>query len=137
MTLFHADEVPSNFYFFKLEIMVSGLVMSKVIGTYSFNTRFMKYQEDSYEERKQRIRKIIRDSDEMSDYRAIIRMDEGETPDNLEKILSCHLGWVNEKRDCSDFRLIILVYMYVRFSGRFSEKLRKDVEDAWRDIVTG
>ena len=29
--------------------MVSGLVMSKVIGTYSFNTRFMKYQEDSYE----------------------------------------------------------------------------------------
>ena len=130
MTLFHADEGPSNFYFFRLEIMVSGLVMSKVIGTYSFNTRFMKYQEDSYEERKQRIRKIIRDSDEMSDYRAIIRMDEGETPDNLEKILSCHLGWVNEKRDCSDFRLIILVYMYVRFSGRFSEKLRKDVEDA-------
>ena len=130
MTLFHADEVPSNFYFFRLEIMVSGLVMSKVIGTYSFNTRFMKYQEDSYEERKQRIRKIIRDSDEMSDYRAIIRMDEGETPDNLEKILSYHLGWVNEKRDCSDFRLIILVYMYVRFSGRFSEKLRKDVEDA-------
>ena len=36
--LFHADEVPSSFYYFRVEVAVSGLVIGKVIGTYSFNT---------------------------------------------------------------------------------------------------
>ena len=130
MTLFHADEAPSNFYFFRLEVIVSGLAMSNVIGTHSFNTRFMGYHEDTYEERKQRIRDILRDADKRSDYRAVVRLHEGETPDNLEEILTSHLDWVNEKRDCSDFRLIIMVYMYVRFSDRFTEKLRREVEEA-------
>ena len=130
MTLFHADEIPSNFYFFRLDVMVSGITISNVIGTYSLNTRFMVYHEDTYEERKGRIRDIIRDADKRSDYRAVVRLHEGETPDNLEEILSNHLNWVNEKRDCSDFRLIIMVYMYVRFSERFTEKLRREVEDA-------
>ncbi len=130
MMLFHADDIPSSFYFFKLEVTVSGLAMSRVIGTYSFNTQFMGYHEDTCGERKQRIRDIIRDADRGSDYRAVIRMHEGETPDNLEEILSNHLEWVNEKRDCSDFRLIILVYLYVSFSDRFPEKLRREVEDA-------
>lgn len=130
ITLFHANEIPSGFYFFRVATMVSGLTIAAVIGTYTLNTQFMGYHEKTYEERKQRIRQIIRNADERSDYRAIIRLDEGETPDNLEAVLSGHLDWVNEKRDCSDFRLIILVYMYVRFSGRFPDKLRKDVEDA-------
>jgi hypothetical protein len=130
MTLFHADEIPSGFYFFKLEVIVSGLAMSNVIGTYSANTRLMGYHEDTFEERKQRIRQIIRNADKKSDYRAVVRLNDGETPDNLEEILSNHLAWVNEKRDCSDFRLIIMVYMYVRFSDRFSAKLRLEVEDA-------
>lgn len=130
MTLFHADEIVSSFYFFKVEVRVSGLTMSNVIGTYSFNTRFMGYHEDAYEERKQRIRAIIREADKNNDYRAVIRLHEGETPDNLEGILSSHLDWVNEKRDCSDFRLIIMMYMYVRFSDRFTDKLRREVEDA-------
>lgn len=130
MTLFHADEIPSSFYFFRLDLMVSGITISNVIGTHSLNTRLMDYHETSYEERKQRIRQIIRDANRKSDYRAVIRLHEGETPDNLEEILSNHLEWVNEKRDCSDFRLIIMIYMYVRFSDRFTEKLRKDVEDA-------
>ena len=130
MTLFHADEIPSGFYFFRLEVIVSGLTISNVIGTHSLNTRFMEYHEDTYEERKQRIRNIVRDADKRSDYRAVIRLHDGETPDNLEEILTSHLDWVNAKRDCSDFRLIIMVYMYVRFSDRFTEKLRRDVEDA-------
>ena len=130
MYLFHADDVPSSFYFFRVEVAVSGLVIGKVIGTYSFNTQFMAYHEDTYEERKQRIRAIIRDTDEGSDYRAVIRLHDGEVPDNLEKILSNHMAWVNERRDCSDFRLIIMVYMYVRFSHLFSDKLKRDVEDA-------
>ncbi|NLO40281.1 MAG: hypothetical protein GX115_12540, partial [Ruminiclostridium sp.] len=130
MTLFHTDERPSGFCFFRLELMVSGLTISNVIGTHSLNTRLMKHHEDSYEERKQWIRQIIRNLDSASDYRAVVRLHEGETPDNLEEILSGHLDWVNEKRDCSDFRLIIMMYMYVRFSDRFTEKLRTEVEDA-------
>ncbi|NLO38521.1 MAG: hypothetical protein GX115_03475, partial [Ruminiclostridium sp.] len=130
MTLFHADEIASSFYFFNVEVTVSGIAISNVIGTYSFNTRFMGYHEDTYEERKQRIKDIIRDTDRNSDYRAVILLHEGVTPDNLEEILSTHLEWVNEKRDCSDFRLIIMAYMYARFSNRFSEKLKREVEDA-------
>lgn len=128
--LFHADEVPSSFYFFRAEVMVSGLAVSKVIGTYSFNTQYMGYHEDTCEERKKRIRAIIRDTDERSDYRAAVRMHEGETPANLTEILTGHLAWVNEKRDCSDFRMIILVYLYTSFSDRFPEGLKRDVEDA-------
>ncbi len=130
ITLFHANEIPSSFYFFRVELMVSGLSISNVIGTHSFNTRYMEYHEDTYEERKQRIRDIVRDADKRNDYRAVVRLHEGETPDNLEEILSNHLDWVNKKRDCSDFRLIIMVYMYVKFSDRFTEKLRREVEDA-------
>lgn len=128
--LFHSDEVPSSFYYFRLEVMVSGVTISKVIGTYAFNTQFMKYHEDTYEERRKRIRDIIRNADKGSDYRAVVRLHDGETPDNLEEILQNHLDWVNEKRDCSDFRLIIMMYIYVKFSDRFSEKLRRSVEDA-------
>lgn len=130
MTLFHADEIPSGYYFFRLDVTVSGITISNVIGTYSLNTRFMEYHEDTYEERKERIRDIIRNADKKSDYRAVVRLHDGETPDNLEEILSNHLAWVNEKRDCSDFRLIIMMYMYVKFLDRFSEKLKRDVEDA-------
>ncbi len=130
MTLFHADEIASGFYFFRVEVMVSGVIISNVIGTHAFNTRYMGYHEDTCEERKQRIRDIIRDADKGSDYRAVIRLHEGETPDNLEEILRGHLEWVNAKRDCSDFRLIIMVYMYVKFSDRFTAKLRREVEDA-------
>lgn len=130
LVLFHADEVPSSFYFFQAKITVSGIAIKSVIGTYTFHNQYTDCHEASYEARVQRIRNIIRNTDELSDYRAIIRMHEGERPDNLEAILSGHLDWVKEKRDCSDFRLIIMVYMYVRFSHLFSQKLKKDVEDA-------
>ncbi|MDD4544140.1 MAG: hypothetical protein PHY13_10265, partial [Clostridia bacterium] len=123
--LFDADEIPSGFYLFKLEVIISGIYISNNIGTYIANTKLMGYREDTYEQRKQRIKLIIRNADKKSDYRAVIRLHEGEIPDNLEEILSNHLAWVNEKRDCSDFRLIIMVYMYVKFSDRFTEKLKK------------
>ena len=128
--LFDADEIPSGFYLFKLEVFISGIYISNNIGTYIATTKFMGYREDTYEQRKQRIKLIIRNADKRSDYRAVVKLHEGETPDNLEEILSNHLEWVNEKRDCSDFRLIIMVYMYVKFSDRFTEKLKKEVEDA-------
>ncbi|OQB54001.1 MAG: hypothetical protein BWX97_00296 [Firmicutes bacterium ADurb.Bin146] len=130
LTLFNADEIPSSFYYFKLEVVVSEINISNVIGTHSVNKKLLEYHEDTYEERKQRIRQIICNADKKSDYRAVIMLHEGETPDNLEDILSNHLEWVNEKRDCSDFHLIIMVYMYVRFKDQFTDKLRQEVEDA-------
>ena len=128
--LFHSDEIPSGFYLFNIEVMVSGISVSNSIGTCIANTKLMVYHEDTYEQRKQRVRQIILNTDKKSDYRAVIMLHEGETPDNLEEILSGHLAWVNEKRDCSDFRLIIMVYMYVRFKNQFTDKLRQEVEDA-------
>ena len=101
LTLFEADEAPSSFYFFRMEVCISGLTVSRVIGTYCFNTQFMNCGGDTFEERKRQVWSIIRNTpDERSDYRLILRMLEGETPDNIEEILSNHLAWVNEKRDC-------------------------------------
>ena len=128
--LFHADEIPSGFYFLKISFAISGISMSRVIGTYSLNTQYMGYHEKQYEERKKRIREIICSSDENSDYRAIILMNEGVIPENLETILTGHLKWVNEKRDCSDFRMVILVYLYSAFGERLSGELKKCLENA-------
>ncbi len=131
LILLRADEIPSGFSFFRLEVLVCGLSIRKVIGTYSLNTEYMGYHEEDYGERKQRVWDIVRNlADEGNDYRLLLRLAEGEAPDNLEEAFRVHLGWVLPKRDCSDFRMVILVYLYVRFSHRLPFGLRMKIEDA-------
>ncbi len=132
LTLFDAGEVGSNFIYFAMELVVSGLTLKKVIGTFSHNAKYAGYDGDTYAERKQKVWAAIRNHPSLTnDYRALIRLQEGEELNNLEQIFSNHLGWVNDKRDCSDFRMIILVYLYGRFADQLPEKLRKDMEEAF------
>lgn len=134
LTLFEADEAPSSFYFFRMEVCISGLTVSRVIGTYCFNTQFMNCGGNTFEERKRQVWSIIRNTpDERSDYRLILRMLKGETPDNIEEILSNHLAWVNEKRDCSDFRMMILICIYGMFRDRLPVGLREEMEEAFAE----
>ena len=48
----------------------------------------------------------------------------------MEKIIPGWLKWVEEKRDCSDFRMIQLTYIYARFADKMSSELRQRIEKA-------
>ncbi len=132
LALFDSSEFDSSFIYFILEMVVSGLVIRKKIGTFCYNTKYEHYDGDTYAERKQKVWDAIRSNpSKTNDYRALLRLQEGEELDNLQEIFDNHLGWVNPKRDCSDFRMIILVYLYGKFKDKLPEKLVKDIEEAF------
>lgn len=130
LLLYHADEIPSGFYYFCLEMKVSGLLMRKVIGTYSCNAKYEDCREASYEKRRQRVLNIIRNASVGNEYRMIVRLHDGEIPEGMEQILLGWLKWVEEKKDCSDFRMIQLAYIYTRFADKMSDTLRRRIEKA-------
>lgn len=128
--LFHANDIPSSFYFFNLEMTISGLTMRKVIGTYSFNTRFKDCDGDTYEERKKRIHDIIIAEPENNEYRMIVMLNDGETPKNMDAVIEGWLKWIEPKKDCSDFRMIQLIYVYIRFAEKMNNIMRERVKRA-------
>ncbi len=132
LVLFNSNTIASSFIYFMLEITVSGLVIRKKIGTFSYNTKYEGFDGDTYAERKQKVWDAISNNPKKtSDYKALLKLHEGEIPDNLQEIFDGHLGWVNPKRDCSDFRMIILVYLYGKFKDKLPDKLRSDIEEAF------
>lgn len=128
--LFHAKDAPSGYYYFQVTLNVERLAISKRIGTYAHDGNWLDCGAETYAERKKIVREIIKHSAENPDYRALVLMDEGEEPEQFETVFLNHLGWVEQMRDCSDFRMMLLVYLYVRYANRLSDGFRQRLEEA-------
>ncbi len=130
ITLFDSSDYASAFYHFRVSMMVDGLVLHKIIGTYANNGKWSDCGGDTYAERRAIVREIIRTANVHHDYRAIVQLEDGADAAPLEEIFYDHLLWVEEKRDCSDFRLMVLVCLYARYADRLTEAFRTRLEQA-------
>lgn len=128
--LFDGENNPSGFCHFEVKVNVSGLRMSKVIGTYCLNDDFDIPCGKTYLERKMLVQDIIANEKGDDEYSMLINLLRNTPLDNTDDIIRGHLDWIVNKKDCSDFRMIIVAYAYARFKHLLSETIADEMKSA-------
>lgn len=130
LLLLDKDEIPSGFCHFMVIMNVSGLRLSKVIGTYSFKNKYEDLSKETYAERKELVADIIAKKGGTNEYSMVVNLDRGTPLPNTDEILRDHLAWIVKKQDCSDFRMIIVAYVYANYRHLLSEEIIDEIEKA-------
>lgn len=128
--LFDKDENPSGFCHFYVCMNISGIEIGKPVGTCFASGGFSNPGGETYKERKQLVQDIIAAKGGMNEYSMLVNLYRNTPSENTDKILREHLDWIVKKKDCSDFRMIIVAYVYAKFKHLLDDEIVKEMEEA-------
>ncbi len=129
LTLFETDEMPPGYYYFTVSLTYMGISMKRKIGNQLVRKEFLTYHESDVKVRKRHaLETIIRFAPENT-YKAAVLFQTEREYQRAESILLEELEGVRNRKDCSDFHFIIMLYIYHVFNNRISETLKTALED--------
>lgn len=127
--LLDSDEMPPGYYYFTMETEYQNISIRRKIGNQLVREDFLKYHEESTEERRKHILEVILDYAPENTYKAAALLKLGRDYDRAEAILLDELPGVRARKDCSDFHFIIMLYIYRTFGDQLSEGLKQELEE--------
>lgn len=130
LDLFESDELPPGYYYFTASLTYMGITMKRKIGNQLVRKEFLTTYEESTEVRKHRaLEAVIRLAPENT-YKAAALFQAQREYQRAERIILEELEGVRNRKDCSDFHFIIMLYIYRTFQERISGPLKEALEDA-------
>lgn len=127
--LLSADEIPPSYYYFTLEFRSSNIIISRKIGTQIVCKKLLEFHEADIRVRKKHALELISENDVDNSYKAAAMLALGKDPERAQHYIIEELPGVNARKDCSDFHLIIFLYIYHTFYNILKEDVRKQIED--------
>lgn len=129
LELFDTDEFSPGYYYFTVSLMYQGITIKRKIGNQLVRREFLSSNDPDIHVRRQRaLETIIRFAPENT-YKAAALFQTEREYQRAEDILLEELEGVRNRKDCSDFHFIIMLYIYRVFEDRISEKLKEALED--------
>jgi len=131
--LLHSDEIHPGYYYFTVKFKLDGIVLKRKIGNQLVKKEFLGYHEEQLEERKQRALETAAEYSADNVYKSAALFKLGRDYKKAEQIIVEELEGVRQRRDCSDFHFIIILYIYRTFSHLISEKLKNEMKETMRN----
>lgn len=130
LVLFHTDEISPGYYYFTAVLTYQGIVIKRKIGNQLVRKEFLESNnEDRNVRKKLALDAIIRFAPENT-YKAAALFQREREYKRAEDILLEELLGVRNRKDCSDFHFIIMIYIYRTFYNRISDTLKDALEEA-------
>ncbi len=133
LELFHADQVIPGYYNFRIGIAHRGIEISRKIGVQVYQKQLMLCGSDSVQERKQRALEYICRYEVENIYKAACMIALKQDIKKAEEIILEEMEGLRQRKDCSDFHLIVLLQIYRNYGGNLSDP----VKEAIRSLCTG
>ncbi len=127
--LLHSDEVLPGYYYFTVKLELNGIVLKRKIGNQLVRNEFLGYHEEHLEERKQHALEIAAQYNVDNVYKSAALFKLGRNYEKAEQIILEELDGVRQRKDCSDFHFIIILYIYHTFFHLITEKLKGGIEE--------
>ncbi len=131
--LLHSDEILPGYYYFTVKFESEGIVLKRKIGNQLVQKEFLKFHEERLKDRKQHALEIAAEYNVENVYKSAALFKLGRNYEKAEQIILEELNGVRQRRDCSDFHFIIIIYIYRTFSHLISEKLKDGIEETMRN----
>lgn len=127
--LFEADDVKSGFYYFQIEVLYEGIAVGRRIGTQVFHHKLLEAKTYGIKERKQEALAYLRDVEVENVYKAAAMLHLDGNARAANQILLEELKGIELRKDCSDFHLVIVIQIYIRFSGLLWDETKRRIEE--------
>ncbi len=131
--LLHSDEILPGYYYFTVKFNLYGTVLKRKIGNQLVRKEFLGFQEEKVKERKQHALEIAAEYSVDNVYKSAALFKLGRNYEKAEQIILEELKGVRQRRDCSDFHFIIILYIYHTFYHLISEQLKNETEETMRN----
>lgn len=129
LELFHTDDISPGYYYFTVVLTCQGISIKRKIGNQLVREEFLlSGNEDSSIRRKLAMDAVIRFAPDNT-YKAAALLYMNQDCQRAEAILLEELEGVRNRKDCSDFHFIIMIYIYRMFQDRISDTLKKALEE--------
>jgi hypothetical protein len=130
LPLFHTDEISPGYYYFTVVLEYKGIIIKRKIGNQLVRREFLlSDNDDSNVRKKLALDAVIRFAPENA-YKAAALFQREREYQRAEDIILEELEGVRNRKDCSDFHFIIMIYIYRTFNSRISETLKGAIEEA-------
>jgi len=131
--LLHSDELLPGYYYFMIKLEIDGIVLKRKIGNQIVRKEFLNYHEESLKARKQHALETAVTYNVDNVYKSAALFKLGRDYEKAEQIIFEELNGVRQRKDCSDFHFIIILYIYHTFSPVITEKLKGEIEETMRN----
>lgn len=128
LDLFQSDEIVPGYCYFTVTLKYKGITIRRKIGNQLVRREFLDYHEELLAERKKHILDVIIRYAPEGTYKAAALFKQGIEYQRAENILLEELEGVRQRKDCSDFHFIIMLYLYHTFLEKLSPCLREELE---------
>ncbi len=129
LELFHSDELLPGYYYFTVKLDLCGIELKRKIGNQLVRRDFQEYQEEQLSARKQHALEMVKEYGIDNVFKAAVLFKLGRGHEKAEQIILEELEGVRLRRDCSDFHLVMILYIYHTFFNQLSDGLKAEIED--------
>lgn len=111
LTLLHADDIRPGYYYFIVKILVGGIELKRKIGNQLVKKDFLTFYNEGLGQRKQRALKTMIEYGVDNVYKAAALLKSGRETEKAQQLIAGELDGVRQRKDCSDFHFIIILYI--------------------------
>lgn len=129
ITVFRAGEVPPSFYYLQVGITLDRIKISRKIGTQVFSRAMMEKFSPDIEQRRRTLQEYVYQACIPNVYHCAVEYLLGKENAATEQTLLEELDGIEMRKDCSDFHLVMVLYLYRRFACRMSARLKERIQD--------
>ena len=129
VTLLHSDEIRPGYYYFVPELSHCRIVLRRKIGNQLVREDFLSHQEESLSARKEQAINTALQWGVDNVYKSAMLFKQGKDQQRAEEIIFAELEGVRQRRDCSDFHFIIILYIYRTFHEQLTDPLKAAIEE--------
>ncbi len=130
LELFETDEMPPGYYYFTACLNYNQITIKRKIGNQLVRKDFLHHHEEQTEDRKRCALETIIQFAPENTYKAAALFQADREYQRAEKIIMEELEGVRNRKDCSDFHFIMMLYIYCTFQNQISKRLKEALEEA-------
>ncbi len=127
--LLDKDEILPGYYYFSIMFQISGIKISRKIGNQLVNKDFLRKSSENLAERKRQALEVVAHQHVDNVYKSAVLFKLGINLEKAERIIREELPGVQQRKDCSDFHFVIVLYIYHSFAHLISDELKKEIEE--------
>lgn len=122
-------KLPPEFYYFRLSMEQDGIILETIRGTQVFTQSLMQPADKDIAVRKQKTIAYLAQTGISNVYRAAAFYALGQQQQMREEIIREDLQGIRQRKDCSDFYFVVVLYLYKVYYAQMSEELRADIRE--------
>ncbi len=130
--LFHSDDILPGYYYFTVRLQYHGIEIKRRIGNQIVRKEFLGWKEERLKDRKQHALQFVAQYNTNNVYKSAALFELGKNYAKAEQIILEELDGVRQRRDCSDFHFVIILYIYRTYSHLLSGVLKEEIEETMR-----